>query len=97
LKSVWEDIFSTEFLDDFCVEQCPMLIGIMRLFIEEKDGAFKSEYQFKPLLKGDTLTRTQGKSNRAAVLSELAIFKEECDDNEQALVIFFLYIISISY
>ena len=61
----------------------------MRLFVENKNGIFTSEYQFKSLLKGDVLTRTQDKSNREAVLNELAIFKEECDDNEQALVTYF--------
>jgi hypothetical protein len=64
----------------------------MRLFVEEKNGSLISEYQFKSLLKGDILTRTEGKSRRETVLNELAIFKEECDDNEQALVSFYFVV-----
>ncbi|CAF1035716.1 unnamed protein product [Rotaria sp. Silwood1] len=86
LRSVWEEMFSTQVHDNFNEEQCPMLIGIMRLFEEKKNDSVKVEYQVKSLLVGDTLTRTQVKSNRETVLNELAIFKEECDENEQALV-----------
>ncbi|CAF3641506.1 unnamed protein product [Rotaria sp. Silwood1] len=78
-------MFSTQVHDNFNEEQCPMLIGIMRLFEEKKNDSVKVEYQVKSLLVGDTLTRTQVKSNRETVLNELAIFKEECDENEQAL------------
>ena len=80
------EIFSTNLFDNISTEQCPMLIGIMRLFEEEKNGLLTSEYEFKTLLKGDTLTRTQSKSNRETVLKELTFFKQECYDNEQALV-----------
>ncbi len=49
------------------MEQCPMLIGITK----------KSEYEFVPLLKNDTLIRTQKKFDRQLVLNELSLFKEE--------------------
>ncbi|CAF4393858.1 unnamed protein product, partial [Rotaria sordida] len=75
-------MFSTELPDSQNVEQYPMLIGIMRLFEEKKNDSLISEYQFKILLKGDTLIRTQEKSTRDNVLDELAVFKEECDENE---------------
>jgi hypothetical protein len=81
-------MFSTEFFDAFSTEECPMLIGIMQLFQEENDKFLTTEYQFKSLLKGDTLTRTQNKVTREMLLNELVIFKEECDENEQALVSF---------
>ncbi|CAF1373870.1 unnamed protein product [Rotaria sordida] len=44
------------------------------------------EYEVKLLFNGDTLTRTQERSTYETLLRELIIFKEEFDDNEQALV-----------
>ncbi|CAF1354839.1 unnamed protein product [Rotaria sordida] len=44
------------------------------------------EYEVKLLLNGDTLTRTQERSTYETLLRELIIFKEEFDDNEQALI-----------
>ncbi|CAF1316831.1 unnamed protein product [Rotaria sordida] len=85
LQSIWKEMFSTELPDSQNVEQYPMLIGIMRLFEEKKNDSLISEYQFKILLKGDTLIRTQEKSTRDNVLDELAVFKEECDENERTL------------
>ena len=63
-----------------------MLIGIMRLYVENREDSLTSEYQFKVLLKGDILIRTREKSSRESVLNELSIFKQECNENEQALV-----------
>ena len=63
-----------------------MLIGIMRLYVENREGSLTSEYQFKVLLKGDILIRTREKYSRESVLNELSIFKQECNENEQALV-----------
>ncbi len=63
-----------------------MLIGIMRRPNGEEGWAFTTKYQFESLLKCDTLTRTQEKPTREALLRELIIFKEKCDENEQALV-----------
>ncbi|CAF0983799.1 unnamed protein product [Rotaria sordida] len=37
------------------------------------------------ILQSDTLIRTQEKSTRENVLDELAVFKEECDENERTL------------
>ncbi|CAF1229144.1 unnamed protein product [Adineta steineri] len=83
LIQMWKKIFSNPLLNIHDTEQCPMLIGIMRRSAKDKYWASKSEYQFKVLLKGDTLMCTQQKSNRERLLNELAIFKEECDRNEQ--------------
>ncbi|CAF1089429.1 unnamed protein product [Adineta steineri] len=83
LIQVWKEIFSDQLLNIHDTEQCPMLIGIMRRSAKDKYWALKSEYQFKVLLKGDTLMCIQQKSNRERVLNEMAIFKEECDRNEQ--------------
>jgi hypothetical protein len=63
-----------------------MLIGIMRRSADEKDWLSIPEYQFRPLLKGDTLIRTQEKFSPESILNELSMFKKECDENEQALV-----------
>ncbi|CAF1501293.1 unnamed protein product, partial [Rotaria sp. Silwood1] len=85
LTKIWEETFSTQFFDNFSIEQCPLLIGIMRLFEHKIDGNVTSEYQFKSLVKSNSLTRTQMTVNRENLLNELDIFKEECDKNEQDL------------
>jgi hypothetical protein len=79
-------MFSTQFFDDLSIEEYPVLIGITRLFQEDNDGLLTSEYQFKLLLKGDTLIRNQNKVTSQMLLNELVNFKEECNENEQALV-----------
>ncbi len=91
----WQQVFPLEHLEEFLIDECPVLIGITRLFYEEKDGSVLSDYQFKSLLKGDTLTRTQNNVTREILLNELVNFKEECDENEQALVSFLLFICGI--
>jgi len=82
LIKIWKEIFSTE----ISIEQCPMLIGIMRQSATDKTCSSTSKYVFLPLLKGDTLIRTKEKFSTKSVLNELSMFKEECDENEQALV-----------
>ena len=86
LIQIWREIFSTEFLNVSLAEQCPMLIGIMRRSARAKDWSLTSEYKVKLLLNGDTLTCTQDNSTRETLLWELINFKEEFDENEQALV-----------
>ena len=63
-----------------------MLIGIMRRSIKQNKSLPISEYEYFPLLKDDTLIKTKQKFSLEAILNELSIFKEDCDDNEQALV-----------
>jgi hypothetical protein len=93
LTKHWEEIFSTQLFDDFSVEQCPLLIGIMRLFEYRTDKGIRSEYQFQSLVKGNTLTSTQIPITRDILLDELDIFKEKCDKNERDLVrIFSMFI-----
>lgn len=46
---------SFQHFDEFSVEQCPMLIGIMRRSSEEKGWSLVSDYQFTSLLKGETI------------------------------------------
>jgi hypothetical protein len=74
LTNIWEEIFSTKFFDDFSIEQCPLLIGIMRLFENKTNELIKFEYQFKSLLKYDMLTRTYKTVNREILLNELDFF-----------------------
>ncbi|CAF3792056.1 unnamed protein product [Rotaria sordida] len=86
LIQIWSEMFSIEFLNVSIAEQCPMLIGIMRRSARTKDWSLTGEYEVKLLLNGDTLTRTQERSTYETLLRELIIFKEEFDDNEQALI-----------
>ncbi len=92
---LWQEVFPLEHLEEFLIDECPVLIGITRLCYEEKDGSLLSDYQFKSLLKGDTLARTQNNVTREMLLNELVNFKEECDENQQALVSFLLFICGI--
>ncbi|CAF1494244.1 unnamed protein product [Adineta steineri] len=81
----WKQIFSVSFNVSFPDKQYPMVIGIMKRF-EEKNNVFRlPKYQFKSLLNGDTLTRTQTKLSREGFLEELILFQQECIVNEQAL------------
>jgi hypothetical protein len=72
-----------------------MLIGIMRRSVGERALSFTGEYEyeFKTLLRCDTLIRTEERSTLETILRELIIFKEKCDDHEPASV----SIIGISY
>jgi hypothetical protein len=84
---IWKDLFSTE----ISIDQCPMLIGIMRTLDLEKYESLKSRYQFRLLLENNKLIRTQEKVNLERLLNELIIFKEQSDENEQNLVKFFFF------
>jgi hypothetical protein len=98
LIELWQEVFPLEHLEEFLIDECPVLIGITRLCYEEKDGSVLSDYQFKSLLKGETFTRTPNKVKCVKyemLLNELVNFKEECDENEQALVSFLLFICGI--
>lgn len=98
LTEIWENLFSTPFDDTFSLQQCPLLIGIMRSSDPEKCWSSISEYEFTLLLKNDTIIRTNAKSTRETLLCELIIFKEKCDENEQILVsIFIVYQIERKY
>jgi hypothetical protein len=87
LIQIWREIFFTEFFNVSIAEQCPMLIGIMGRSAEAKDWSLTSgEYEVKILLNSDTLTRTHEKLTCDSLLRELINWKEEFDENEQALV-----------
>ncbi|CAF3689426.1 unnamed protein product [Rotaria sordida] len=64
--------------DPFFDERENRIIGI--------ESFTECEYEVKLLFNGDTLTRTQERSTYETLLRELIIFKEEFDDNEQALI-----------
>ncbi|CAF1367221.1 unnamed protein product, partial [Rotaria sordida] len=85
LIKIWNKIFPSQTSIDFSLEQCPMLIGIMRESLYKKDSSSTSEYEFTVLFKNETLTSTEETFSLKSILNELSIFKEECDDNEQAL------------
>jgi len=95
LIKLWQEVFPLEKVEEFSIAGCPALIGITRLSYEEKNGPVSFDYQFISLLKGDTLTRTQNNVTREMLLNELVNFKEEYDENQQALVSFLLFICGI--
>ncbi|UJR34718.1 hypothetical protein I4U23_027495 [Adineta vaga] len=91
LTNIWEEMFSTRLFDEFSIEECPLLIGIMRLCeYNSKNGIITSEYQFKGLTKGNTLIRTGLKIDHGNLLYELNRFKEECYNNEKHLTFNFV-------
>jgi hypothetical protein len=73
LTENWKQVFSTQFFDDYSIDECTLLIEIMRLF----------QY------RNDTLMRTQVKFNDENLLKELDTFKEECHTKEIDLVSIF--------
>ncbi len=88
---IWEAL-STEFFVNFSMEQCPMLIGIMRRSTEGKGWLSPFDYQCTILQQGNTLARTQVESSGERLLNELIIFKEQCDENEKVLVSHLLFL-----
>ncbi|CAF1043854.1 unnamed protein product [Adineta steineri] len=95
MEITWKEMFSSPFNLTFSFNQYPMIIGIMKLFDENKGGLVTPQYEFIPLLNGDILTRTQAKISRERFLKELVLFQQECVANEQALacdqLIFYSY------
>ena len=79
-------MFYIKFFENFSNEQCPLLIGIMRLFEDKIDGLTTSEYQFKLLFEDKSLINIQQTINRERLINELSIFKKQCEKNEQGLV-----------
>ncbi|CAF4653658.1 unnamed protein product [Rotaria sp. Silwood1] len=85
LIEIWREMFSSHFLVDLTMEECPMLIGIMRKSSGEKDSFSASQYEFKILLKGNILMHTHRILNLETLSDTLFTFKEEFDKNEQQL------------
>ncbi|CAF1108700.1 unnamed protein product [Rotaria sp. Silwood1] len=86
LIQVWEEMFSTQVLNVFPVQQYPMFIGIMRRSSRNKHWSKTSEYEFTSLIKDDVIIGADDKPAREILLHELIDFKEKYDENEQALV-----------
>jgi len=63
----------------------PLMIGIIR------DELVITEYQCKPLLRGNILTRTQMSVDRKIFLNELHVFKNLCNKKVSIFVIFVIY------
>jgi len=68
------------------MDQCPMLIGIMQRSPRENDPFLESKYEYKELLKGNSLIHTRRELNLETLFDQLVTFKEEFDENEQYLV-----------
>ena len=86
LSQFWHDVFPGQPLKSHCLEQYPLLMGIMRRSAGEERWSFTSEYEWKPLVRCDKLTRTEEPVTRATLLRELIAFREECHAHEQTLV-----------
>ncbi|CAF1271438.1 unnamed protein product [Adineta steineri] len=90
MEITWKEMFSSPFNLTFPFNQYPMIIGIMKLFEENKGDLVTPQYEFIPLLNGDILTRTQAKISREGFLKELVLFQQEYVANEQALACDFI-------
>jgi hypothetical protein len=84
LTKVWKENFSEESFIDFSMDQCPMLIGIVRQFSMENNSFIK--YQSEVLLMNDVLLRTNEEFDPEILLYQLIAFKEEFDGNEKYFV-----------
>ncbi len=84
MTEVWKENFSEESLIDFSMDQCPMLIGIVRQVSMENNSFIK--YQSEVLLIHDFLVRTNEEFDPEILLYQLIVFKKEFDKNEQYLV-----------
>ncbi|CAF1051078.1 unnamed protein product [Rotaria magnacalcarata] len=85
LTNIWQEMFQDQLLNDLDESKYPKLIGIKRIAQAQQGDSLVFGYQPKLLLEGYVLVRNQKISNREIVANELAIFKKECDENEQAL------------
>jgi hypothetical protein len=77
------------------MEQCPMLIGIIRRPSRENDAFSEPLYESEILLIGDELMRTPEPLNLERLLDQLIVFKEEFDKNEENFVRVYDVLISI--
>ena len=82
-------MFQDQLLNDLDESKYPKLIGIKRIAQAQQGDSLVYEYEPKLLLEGYVSVRNQETSNRAIVANELAFFKKECDENEQAFVSIF--------
>jgi len=94
LIKIWKENFSEESLIDFSMDQCPMLIGIVRQISMENNSFIK--YQSELLLINDVLVRTNEEFDPEILLYQFIVFKEEFDKNEKYLVNIFYVLIHIS-
>ncbi len=76
------------------MDQCPMLIGIMRQISMGNNSFLK--YQPEVLLMNDVLLRTNEEFDLERLLYQLIAFKKEFDKNEQYLVNIYQTLIHIS-
>ncbi|CAF0958338.1 unnamed protein product [Adineta steineri] len=82
LNRIWEELFNSKFVEEFSIDDCPLLIGITRQF-EYKTGELDiTEYECKALFKDDTLTRSQMIMNFEGLLEVLDNFKNRFSKNE---------------
>jgi len=91
LIKIWKENFPKESFINFSMDQCPMLIGILRLPSNENGSFLKPLYEPNILLLGDVLVRTNERLDLESLLYQLIVFKEQFNKNEQYLVGFILY------
>jgi hypothetical protein len=88
-------MFSDEFVINFSMEECPMLIGILRRPSQEDDPFVEPSYEFEILLMGDRLVRSSEQLNLESLFDQLIVFKEEFDENEENYVSIYYVLIHI--
>ncbi len=77
------------------MEECPMLIGILRRPSQEDDPFVEPSYEFEILLMGDRLVRSSEQLNLESLFDQLIVFKEEFDENEENYVSIYYVLIHI--
>jgi len=88
-------MFSDEFVINFSMEECPMLIGILRRPSQEDEPFVEPSYEFEILLMGDRLVRSSEQLNLESLFDQLIVFKEEFDENEENYVSIYYVLIHI--
>ncbi len=89
LIKFWGDLFPGEPIIDFSIDQCPMLIGVMRGILITYDSFSPSQYIPEILLLENVLVCNDEELNLEALFYQLIVFKQEFDKNEKYLVSFF--------
>lgn len=69
---------------DYSINQCPILIGVMRTFTMNNDSLYT--YETELLLVEDVLVRTNEEYELELLLYQLILFREEFIKNERYLV-----------
>jgi hypothetical protein len=91
----WTDDLSSRFAEWWCttfpdsqsthlrIEECPILIGVMRCSLTEQKKSSPFDYQCHVLLREDRLMKTDQRSTLENVIETLGAFRQEWQRNEK--------------